>query len=503
MNQKQHHGIYFPLSALRNPNGSGIGEYLDLIPMLHWCHATGFDVIQLLPLNDSGQEPSPYSALSAEALHPIYLSLSDLPFLERMPHAQDKLSLLKKNNTLQRFNYHQVLQDKKCFLREYFAAVFPYVVELPEYQNFIDKEKDWLDRYVQYKSLKSKNEMKPWWEWTNMTPPTEESCNFYRLVQFLAFTQMRKVKQIATELHVFLKGDIPILIDRDSSDVWCHQQLFQLEYAAGAPPDVYSHEGQYWGFPIYNWAAHEASHFSWWKERLRVASELYHLYRIDHIVGFFRIWAIPIGHKAVDGFFIPSNPTTWIEQGEKILKMFLMEAPIQPIGEDLGMVPDEVRASLERLHIPGTKVYRWERKWKEDRGYIPVENYPPHSMSTVSTHDSEVLGEWWKKGGEEVIAFCRHKGWEYDPLLSYEYRLAILQDIHRSASIFHINLLQEYLNLFPELSWNSPDEERINIPGKVLDRNWSYRFRPTIAEIINFEPLTHIMQQLSGCFSRS
>jgi 4-alpha-glucanotransferase len=505
-----HHGIALPLFSLRNPQSSGIGEFLDLIPMIEWCSKIGFDVIQLLPLNDSGSDSSPYSAQSAEALHPIYLSLTALPYVkEVIPDWEEEFQRLSVCNSSQRFNYDTVLHNKLDFLWRYFEAVFPKFQNAPEFQAFVLNE-PWLEDYVLFKVLKKFHHEHAWWDWgtfaknknkeflRSFKEEFEHEMNFHMLVQFLAFSQWAKVRQAAVQFKVFLKGDIPILINRDSADVWANQEIFQLEYAAGAPPDMYSEEGQYWGFPIYNWAKSEETGYAFWKMRLKVAEKLYDIFRLDHIVGFFKIWAIPYGKPSKEGFFIPQDQNLWIPQGKKILEMMLASTSMLPIGEDLGAVPPEVRQTLRELGIPGTKVIRWERKWNEDRSYIPIDEYIPESMTTVSTHDSSVLAEWWLEDGEEVSAYCMYKGWEYKAPLTYKKHLAILEDAHCSGSLFHINLLQEYLNLFPKLTWTNPKDERINIPGVVLERNWTYRYKPTVDEIVTNEKLAEVMRHLSS-----
>lgn len=496
MNEEiHHHGIALPLFSLRNPLSCGIGEFLDLIPVIKWCQSVGFDTIQLLPLNDSGGDASPYSALSAIALHPIFLSLHALPFVEMTPDCEEMLRVMRICNASKRFNYFNVLKNKEIFLRRYYEAAFDKIDALPEYHKFIEENR-WIEDFASYKYMKSLNQEKPWWEWTTDEIRNERELNFHKMCQFLAFSQMGQVKLCAEEHKVRLKGDIPILINRDSSDVWANQSLFLLEYDAGAPPDMYSATGQRWGFPIYNWKRHEETNYAWWKERLRVAEKLYHLYRIDHVVGFFRIWSIPVHGTVKDGFFLPRDEREWLPQGEKIMRMLMASSKMLPIGEDLGVVPPEVRALLRKLGIPGTKVYRWERRWNEDRSYIPVQEYIVESMTTVSTHDSTTLSEWWESGGEEVDAFCKFKGWKYSPKLSYERHLEILKDAHSSKSIYHINLLQEYLQLIPELSFEEAKDDRINIPGVVLDTNWTYRFKPTIDEITSNPKLASLLRSL-------
>ncbi len=498
-----HHGIALPLSALRNPLSAGIGEFLDLIPLIEWCTSINFDVIQLLPLNDSGGDPSPYSAHSAQALHPIYLSINKLPSLELF----DELEL-PTNNDSQRVAYHDVLHKKQQFLRKYFQRAFPLIRDWPAFHAFVH-DNPWLEGYAIYKTLKEQHQERPWWQWeeTLKNPSADtlqslkkelaQEIHYHQCVQFLCFEQMRMVKEIADKEGVFIKGDIPILLNRDSADVWLQRHLFVLDFAAGAPPDMYNEEGQYWGFPLYNWHALEETGYEWWKTRLSVAQGLYHLYRLDHIVGFFKIWAIPLEKKAKEGFFLPQDERLWIPQGETILKVLLGCCNMLPIGEDLGAVPPSVRYSLKHLGICGTKVLRWERHWETDRSFVNPHEFHPLSMSSVSTHDSETLAQWWKLHPDEASLLARARGYPWHDTLEAATRKQILEECHTSSSLFHINLLGEYLAMFPDLVWDSPEDERINIPGLVLDSNWTYRFKPTLHEIVTHKKLASFMKALA------
>jgi 4-alpha-glucanotransferase len=238
----------------------------------------------------------------------------------------------------------------------------------------------------------------------------------YILIQYFAFQQLSDVRKYASARGVLLKGDIPILISPDSSDTWMKPELFDFSLAAGAPPDDYNAEGQYWGFPIFNWDIVKKENFNWWKTRLEVAANYYDLYRIDHVVGFFRIWAIALNAPAKEGKFIPENPALWVPQGEEILHMMIDACPMLPIAEDLGIIPPSVRACLLKLGICGTKVMRWERKYEGDKAFIPFTDYPVISLTTVSTHDSETLQLWWHNSPAEAKDFAAFKGWTYSPI---------------------------------------------------------------------------------------
>lgn len=502
-----HHGINLLLSSLHSAKSSGIGEFLDLLPLIDWCASIGLDVIQLLPLNDVGCDTSPYNAISAFALNPIHLSLWSLPYLDEFPDLKEKLNSFCFLNKSSRVNILEVRKAKGHFLNTYLQYTDQKFLELPEYQSFINSSSSWLKGYGLFKTLKSIHHWANWESWPlEYHSPTPDQLEFFyekyhaeishhSIIQFLCDQQMSKVKNEATAKGVFLMGDIPILIARDSADVWLERSLFLMEFEAGSPPDQYSKEGQKWGFPVYNWQTIAKTGYRWWIDRLQYATRFYDIFRIDHVVGFFRIWAIPFGKESHDGYFFPKDEKEWIPQGKEIMLMMLNNCSMLPIGEDLGTVPDEVRLCLKQLGICGTKVMRWERKWKKDKSYIPIQDYLPASLTTVSTHDSETLSLWWRNQEEEATLYAQAKGWSYQPQISREYLHQILWDSHHSGSLFHINLLNEYLALIPGMT-HEIDKERINLPGIISKDNWTYRFRPSVEEIVDNQTLRHLMHEL-------
>jgi len=497
-----HHGIDLPLSAIHTEKSCGIGEYLDLIPLIDWVSDVGFDTIMLLPLNDSGPDPSPYNALSATALHPIYISLTALENIAPFQVQIDDLQALTKTK---RVEYHTVLEKKETLLREYFTQNYP------SYQDHVEafgERFPALKTYALFKYFKEAYEGRNFSDWPekaryfNQTHLKEllkhhkEEIAYHLFVQYLCFTQMQTVRAHARKKNIFLKGDIPILISPDSADVWAHPEYFDLTYAAGAPPDQFTPDGQYWGFPIYNWEAIAQDDFAWWRSRLEFASQFYDIYRLDHIIGFFRIFAIPRGQPPSKGNFIPSEEWEATAQGRMILEKLLTLSPMLPIGEDLGFMPEGAAKVLHELGICGTKVLRWECDFKTHT-YFPFNTYSPLSMSTVSTHDSTTLSQWWQESLNEVKGFCQMMGWEYTPKLTPERRLDILKAVHQSNSLFHINLIGEYLALCPELIHQSDDDERINIPGTMNASNWTYRIKENMEYIQFHSKIRNFLKSLS------
>jgi 4-alpha-glucanotransferase len=504
---KHHHGICVPLFSLYSEKSSGIGEFLDLLPLITWCKELGLDVLQLLPLNDIGLGTSPYSAISAFALNPLHLSLHALKDIEKVENYETKLTKVRYWNKTLRVKYHIVREIKYSILKSYYEVLFPSVSCSEAYLKFID-ENHWLKPYSLFRTIKELQFWQDWEKWPEelkhpkapilhkIYDQYKSECDFSMFLQFLCYEQMKEVRDHAQKKGVFLKGDLPILISRDSTDVWSHPELFQLQYSAGAPSDIYSKEGQNWGFPIYDWDNLAKTDYAWWKDRLKIVGTLYHLYRIDHVVGFYRIWAIPTGKSASEGQFLPPTEKEQKQLGEALMKMMIHSTSALPIGEDLGLVPTWVKSSLHALGICTTKMMRWERKWEDDGFFINPSKYTPVSMSTLSTHDSDTLILWWRHFPKEAKLFCEYKGWTYEPFLSKERLKEIIYESHHSNSLFHINLLFEYLSAFPDLVSGNPSNERINIPGKILDRNWSYRIPVSVETLVTHEGLKDLFQDI-------
>ena len=399
------HGVALPLSALRTEQSCGIGEYLDLIPFIDWCADVGFTLIQLLPLNDTGPNASPYSATSVMDLHPIYL----------------RLPTWVPSNTPGRLHYSHILHQKQHLLRD-----------IPD-------------------------------------------------IQGLCHEQLLQARAHADKRGIQLIGDIPLLLSPDSVDVRKHPDLFDTSMAVGCPPDLFTSKGQYWGFPAYRWDEHRATHFAWWRQRLRLAEQYYHAYRIDHVVGFFHLWLIPRGKKPTEGSYHPHHFDEWMRQGTELMEMMLSATSMWAIGEDLGVVPTAVRRCLHRLGIYTTKMLPWERRLG---GYLPGDQYPEMSMTTLGTHDAMTLSQWWKAFPDQAQDLAALIGVPYTP--EFSCRTELLRYSHHTRSRLHINPIQEYLALCPDLV---EKDERINIPGTHSRRNWSYRMKRTLEELVTRDDL--------------
>ncbi|ADZ18884.1 4-alpha-glucanotransferase [Chlamydia psittaci] len=489
------HGICVPLFSLHTKNSCGIGEFLDLLPLISWCQKHKLQIIQILPINDSGEDSSPYNSISSVALNPLYLSLASLPHVQSIPHAQSKLKTMQALSQLPYVHYPQVKVAKWEFLQDYYQ----YVVKIgalkdEEFLIFCEKEKYWLRPYTVFRSIKSylkgapiNNWAKAYTDRTNFSKfekQFQKECEFFSYLQFLCFQQMSQVKSYADDHQILLKGDLPILISKDSCDVWYYRQFFSSSGSAGAPPDIYNIEGQNWHLPVYHMHNLAQDNYTWWKARLRYAENFYSLYRLDHIVGFFRLW---VWDSSGNGKFQPEDASEYLRQGTDILKHILRASRMLPIGEDLGSVPSDIKHTLLKLGICGTRIPRWERNWEGDGSFIPLDQYSPLSVTSLSTHDSDTLALWWRHAPKEARKFAKFLGIPFTPVLSEEDQKHILKVSHKTSSIFHINLINDYLALCPDLVSDNLKYERINIPGTVSKNNWVYRIKPSMEEIVTHD----------------
>ncbi len=316
-------GTAIPVGALKTANSCGVGEFLDLIPFADFCKKAGLKLIQLLPVNDTGTESSPYSALSAFALHPLYVSLKSLPEVEGKEDILAEITKLqKKYEKLPRFQYRELRRKKLDLLQKIFDSEKDKIISSDELKSWI-KDNSWVQVYSIFMQKKEKKHEASWKEWGEAQPTKKELDDFWKDKKnqdgnlFYAWVQMRldqqfaKASDYAKSLGIKLKGDIPIMMNEDSCDAWAFPEYFNDEMRAGSPPDGPNPVGQNWGFPIYNWDNLKKDDYSWWKNRLIQASKYYQVYRIDHVLGFFRIWATPQREStAMLGWTQPFEPIT-------------------------------------------------------------------------------------------------------------------------------------------------------------------------------------------------
>ena len=322
-------GTVIPLFSLRSSHGWGIGDFGDIKLMTDWLVSTGQNILQLLPLNDTtvcgGNEDSyPYNCVSVFALNPVYADLSALPALVSEKRNKYFQSEREKLNRLPVVDYAGVYRLKIKYLRELFDEQGSEVLASEGYCRFAQEQESWLVPYTLFRFLSTRLRSNIW-DWTDYPyytadtrervlaeyPESLRETRFYSYVQYILYTQLSEAHEYANARGVALKGDIPIGVAPNGVDVWCDREQFNLSVSAGAPPDMFSADGQNWGFPTYNWRVMAADGYSWWRRRLQYMSRFFDAYRIDHVLGFFRIWEIPRTAKSgLAGSFSPNLPLT-------------------------------------------------------------------------------------------------------------------------------------------------------------------------------------------------
>jgi 4-alpha-glucanotransferase len=314
-------GISVPVAALRSASDCGVGDFSDLVPLGEWCRKVGLDLIQLLPVNDTGTNSSPYSALSAFALHPLYLDLHAVPGAARYA---EEISAFAVGSSRPRFAYTETLAFKLSVVRRAFADNARVIGADSGFAKW-RAVNPWVTPYAVFTALKKSTANAPWSSWREMADPSPaqiegwrdahaEECLPTAWIQYLLEKQLDKASQALQSMGVYLKGDIPILMSRESADVWAERSFFDLTGIAGAPPDMFSPYGQNWGFPVYDWESLGREDYRWWKDRLRQARKFFHAFRIDHVLGFFRIWRIP--HGEVTGLLGRFSPSTGLSRAD-------------------------------------------------------------------------------------------------------------------------------------------------------------------------------------------
>eukprot|EP01125_Pyxidicula_operculata_P002210 TRINITY_DN12120_c0_g1_i1.p1 TRINITY_DN12120_c0_g1~~TRINITY_DN12120_c0_g1_i1.p1 ORF type:complete len:935 (+),score=194.70 TRINITY_DN12120_c0_g1_i1:47-2806(+) len=320
-------GVAIPVFSLRTKNSLGVGEFLDLKSFVDLSAKMGMQIIQILPINDTSntftwRDSYPYSGLSVFALHPIYLNIQaitdDEELKEQIQAEADKL------NQLPQIDYEAVLHCKLNYIKQIFESTSSDVLSSPQFKDYYAKNSWWLVPYAVYKALSSKYETTNFnnWpkeyrnpeqndivEWSSMDTLREE-CEITYFTQYHLHCQLEQAAQYAALNKLGFKGDLPIGVYRTSVDCWMYPHLFNLSTSTGAPPDQFAEYGQNWGFPTYNWEEMKKDNYSWWKKRLQHMANYFTAFRIDHILGFFRIWEIPADSfsSGLMGHFYPSIP---------------------------------------------------------------------------------------------------------------------------------------------------------------------------------------------------
>ena len=309
-------GMVIPIFSLRSKGSFGVGDFGDLKMMVDWANKTNMRVIQVLPINDTNmtgtwQDSYPYNSISIYALHPQYTDFRQLPEIKDEKLKNKFEQLRQELNALPQIDYERMFTAKMDYLHILFDQEWKRVKATKDYKQFFDDNKGWLVPYAQFCVNRDKYGTADFNQWpkesSKFKVQSSKSLDFWYFVQYNLDKQMQSAHEYARQHRVILKGDIPIGISRDGVEAWVEPKYFNLNGQAGAPPDPFSADGQNWGFPTYNWDEMLKDDCAWWVRRFRKMAQYFDAYRIDHVLGFFRIWEIPVPEKSgLMGQFSPA-----------------------------------------------------------------------------------------------------------------------------------------------------------------------------------------------------
>jgi 4-alpha-glucanotransferase len=492
-------GVTVPLFSLRSDRSWGIGEIPDLPELAAWLATAGVSLVQLLPLGEmSGGETSPYSALTAFGIDPLYIGIEGVPELangaaEASLSPADRATLARAKAS-PRVDYGAVRWVKRQALAQGFSRFWEQELALDTeraraFRAFCEAEAAWLDEYALFRALKDRHGGVAWWDWPAALATREPSAlvaargelerarTEHAWLQWLAHEQWFAVRAAMRAHGVEVMGDLPFMVARDSADVWANPTEFDNRVAVGAPPDAFDEDGQDWDLPAYDWSAMAEGDFAWLRRRARYAARLYDRFRVDHLVGFYRTYSRPRDARRNDlgkltlGTFSPATEPEQLVHGERVLGAMTESAAElggDLIAEDLGTVPPFVRTSLTHLQVPGYKVLIWE---KDGEHFRDPAAYPKVSVACFGTHDTAPVSAWWESLSENerravaaipaMVPYADSLGARYD-LAVHE---ALAQTLAASRSGLVLFLVQDVLGL----------RDRINVPSTVGEHNWTFR----------------------------
>ena len=494
----RHAGLLIPLFSMPSRDSWGVGEIPDLPKFARWLTEAGLDFLQLLPVNEMEEgQNSPYSALSAMAIDPVFIALSRVPeFIEaggeQALDGADRQRLDDARSS-RSVDFRSVRALKARALHASFAVFRERHRDTGStrdraFREFADQERWWLDEYSLFRALHDEHRGCYWRDWepalrdrhpqalAEARERLAASILYYQYLQWLAGEQWQLARHDCGRIGLF--GDFPFMVSGHSADVWSRQHEFRIDASVGVPPDAFSETGQDWGLPVYRWDVQQQADYEWLRQRARRCNELYNGFRIDHLVGFYRTY---VRERSGQTFFTPAAEPNQVAQGERLMTLF-RESGSRIIAEDLGVVPDFVRESLARLHIPGLKVLRWERHWHDPgKPFRRPSEYPAESVAISGTHDTETLAEWWDNADYEERGLCaelpgvRDAGCAPDQPFTPATRDALLRTLFHAGSDLLILPVQDVFG------WR----DRVNTPAVVSEENWTWRLPWPVEDLLS------------------
>lgn len=512
-------GLLIPLFSCHSSRSWGIGEFGDLPALAAWMRGAGLSLLQILPIYETAPgQTSPYSSITTMALDPVYIHVPDVPDFAAAggdawgdAATRDRLARAQSGEGV---DYAVVRELKERALRDCFDRFVDGEWErdtarAAELRAFIGREAWWLYDYAMFRAVAHATGGMDWRAWPESLRRRDHDALsrvggehgrevlYRQYLQWIAHTQWESARQAASGVQVY--GDFPFIAACDSADSWSKQHLLSFDGDAGAPPDAFSKEGQNWKLPVYRWDALRASGYEWFFQRARRAAELSSGFRVDHVVGLFRTWVFP--HDGSAPHFTPSGERIQTEQGRAVLAA-IERAGADVIAEDLGTIPDFVRETLDELGIPGYKVLRWERLWTvPGQPLVDPASFPPASLATSGTHDTETLAEWWASAPADEcravldLASRRHpeaaRGLKAAGAFSPAIRDLLLELLFESGSRMLVLPIQDVFG------WTV----RVNVPAVVDDQNWTWKL-PWLVDRLAAEPEARERQQALLQWSR-
>jgi len=538
-------GILEPVFSIRTEDDFGVGDADGVRQMVDWCARRGLSIFQTLPINETSDDNSPYNAISSLALEPTTIAINpkQLPDLTASEIRQIAKPELLAEVRAGAVNYPKVKALKRKLLEVAFANFLDEhfnseTKRALQFRAFLMENADWLSDYALFRALMEENGGLPTWDrwppehrgprrartWLLSLPEERRDALsrqqlFFAYVQWLAFTQWQDVKAYAESRKVYLMGDIPFGVGRYSADVWANRSIFDLDWSGGAPPektfktDPFTAKwGQNWGIPNYRWDELRRHDFDWWCMRVGNIQKVFHLFRIDHVLGLFRIYSFPWTpdrnaeflpcseteasiktNGRLPGFKqfpddTPEHKAANQTQGEELLRMIQEAAgDTTVVAEDLGVVPDYVPPTLEKLGIPGFRIPMLFRE--QDWSYSDPKKYPRLSLAQPATHDHTPLALMWAEcwanldAGKEV----EHNRWELRRMMDFaglrgeEPPREFSDPLHEgfTRAVLESN---SWLAVF-QITDVFAQRERFNTPGSTSNANWSHRLPHTVRQL--------------------
>jgi 4-alpha-glucanotransferase len=561
--EQRRAGVLTPVFALRSRDDLGVGDTGALTAMIDWCAHTGFSVLQILPVNETSDDNSPYNAISSAALDITTLTVSPSAVPGLTQKILDECCPLTMVEKLRSgpVQYRAVKQLKLELCRRAFANFTKSRGrnadgQRAQFARFVADERAWLADYCRFRALMELNGGAPMWErwraehrspaaagaWLASRSAAAQKKfaraeKFFAFVQWLLFTQWDAASAHGQRRGVALMGDLPFGVSRHSADVWAARENFDLRWSGGAPPepcfqpDEFTKQwGQNWGLPLYDWEFMRRDGYAWWRRRVALTARLFKLFRVDHILGFYRCYAFPWRPEENAAYaaltagaaqtragalprFFPNDDDTEASRtanrahGEELIKMLQAAAGDSVmVGEDLGVVPGYVRPSLAALNVSGFKIPLFERD-AASREYLPPEEYPPLTVATLATHDHATMAgqwaAWWREyraaraaagtpgADNELIQKGTYASWELyrtqrfcrldDRTLLADFEPAVREGLCRrllaARSWLAVLMVTDLFGL----------DIRFNAPGPVADSNWSARLPFRVEEFADDE----------------